>query len=80
MRLLRCKSSLLVSKTFEIGSILFYSQTSRKRPPKITRLRGRLREVVANESRRSGDFFLEEGETRLQFGRYQNSLHAIFNK
>ena len=69
MRLLRRQLLCQFPKELEIDSILFYSQTSRKRPPKITRLSGRLREVVANESRNSGDFFLEEGQTRLQFGR-----------
>ena len=69
MRLLRRQLLCWFPKEFEVDSILFYSQTSHKRPPKITRLSGRLRVVVAVENRTSGSCFLEEGQTRLQFGR-----------
>ena len=39
---------------------MYYSQTSRKRPPKMQRLSGRLREVVAYKNRTTGGLFREE--------------------
>ena len=47
-----------------------YSQTSRKRPPKMQRLSGRLREVVVvYKNRTTGVLFQEEVQTHLLYGR-----------
>ena len=43
--------------------------TSRKRPPKMYRLSGRLREVVAYKNRTSRGLFREEVEAHLLYGR-----------
>ena len=52
-----------------------YSRTSRKRPPKMQRLSGRLREVVVYKNRTIGGLFREEVQTHLLYGRYL--LHAM---
>ena len=54
---------------------LTYSQTSRKRPPKMRRVRGRLWEVVSYESQTAGGLSQEEVLTHLPFE--ENVLHAI---
>ena len=47
-----------------------YSRTSRKRPPKMQRLSGRLREVVVvYKNRTTGVLFQEEVQTHLLYGR-----------
>ena len=40
--------------------ILLYSRTSRKRPPKLQRLSGRLREVLVYKNRTTGGLFREK--------------------
>ena len=53
-----------------------YSRTSRKRPPKMQRLGGRLREVVVvYKNRTIGALFREEVQTHLLYGRCL--LHAM---
>ena len=56
----------------------YYSRTSRKRPPQIRRLIGRLREVVAYEIRTTGEFFRSEKMSWHIFFKEENLLHAIF--
>ena len=46
-----------------------YSRTSRKRPPKMQRLSGRLREVVVYKNRTTGGIFREEFQAQLLDGR-----------
>ena len=48
---------------------LQYSRTSRKRPPKMQRLSGRLREVVAYKNRTSRGLLREEVQAHLLYGR-----------
>ena len=52
-----------------------YSRTSRKQPPKMQRLSGRLREVVAHKNRTTGGLFQEEVRAHHFMG--DNQLHAI---
>ena len=52
-----------------------YSRTSRKQPPKMQRLSGRLREVVAHKNRTTGALFQEEVRAHHFMG--DNQLHAI---
>jgi len=55
-----------------------YSRTSSKRPPKIQRLSGRLREVVIYKNQTTGGLFQEEVQDRwslLGCGRYERWWH-----
>ena len=54
---------------------MYYSQASRKRPPKMQRLCGRLREVVAYKNRTKGSLFREE--VRHIYFMEDNLLHTM---
>ena len=64
------KSSILL-----LSITTIYSRTSRKRPPKMQRLSGQLREMVAYMNLTTGGLFREEFQTYLLYGRYL--LHAM---
>ena len=61
---------------FVYTSICHYSQTSRKRIPKMQRLSGRLLGVVVYKNRTTGDFYREEVLRDIPFME-DNLLHAI---
>ena len=65
-----------IKSTIRLLSITtMYSRTSRKPPPKMQRLSGHLREMVAYKNLTTGGLFREEGQTHLLYGRYL--LHAM---
>jgi len=61
---------------FVYTSIYHYSRTSRKRPPKMQRLSGRLLGVVVYKNRTTGAFFREEVLRDISFME-DGLLHAI---
>ena len=64
------KSSILL-----LSITTIYSRTSGKRPLKMQRLSGHLREMVAYKNLTTGGLFQEEVQTHLLYGRY--FLHAM---